>query len=309
MRGFLTILPVVAVMAAGWLLRRFDKVDKGGLDQINSVLFWLVMPALLFRAGIGLDREVFYDPSYPAVLYGAFSVVVALVFFAVRLLGIPRKRAAVSVLGAVRSNVVFIGLPLSEMLMGDKGVEALTVYLSVGMLFYNTVPMACSQMVMEGRFSIDAMKKALVGALRTPLIIAGAAGVLLSLIGASRFIPLWASQGLDLICACGSGMALIAIGASLNLEGLIPSMARSWGDMAVKLFLLPAVVWAGFYLFPARDPFLGRMSVLISAMSPAFNTFIVAHGMGMDSSYAADYIVTSTVVGILSVALWIELLF
>ncbi len=305
----MTILPVVLVIASGWCLKRLDKVDQNGLDQINSVLFWLVMPAILFRAGLKLDRSVFSDPTYPLVLYGSFAVVISVVFLAVRLLKIPRERAAVSVLGAVRSNVVFLGLPMVTMLTGDAGVAALSVYLSIGMLFYNTVPMACSQMVMDGRFSRSAMVEAFIGALKNPLILAGAFGVALSVSGLGSFIPAWFLSSLDLVSNCGSGMALIVIGASLRLERLVPSLALSWGDMAVKLLFLPGVVWLGFYLFPPRDPFLGQMSVLISSLSPAFNTFIIAHGMGMDSSYAADYIVTSTVVGVLSAALWIEVLF
>lgn len=309
MQGLSTILPVVVVMAAGWFLRKFNRVDGPGLAQINSVLFWLVMPAILFRAGLKLDPSAFSDPIYPLVLYGSFAVVIAVVFLAVLALRIPRERAAVSVLGAVRSNVVFIGLPMLSMLAGSDGVAALSVYLSIGMLFYNTVPMACSQMVLEGRFSAAAIGRALVDAIKTPLILAGASGVVLSLSGFGDLIPGWLLRALDLVADCGSGMALMSIGASLNLRGLMPSLMHSWGDIAVKLLLLPAVVWLGFHLFPPEDPFQANVAVLISALSPAFNTFIIAHGMGMDSSYAADYIAVSTVIGIFSAAMWIEFLF
>lgn len=309
LHGLFTILPVVVVMAAGWFLRSFDKIDDSGLGQINSVLFWLVMPAILFRAGLKLDSSAFSDPVYPLVLYGSFALVIALVFSSVLVLRIPKERAAVSVLGAVRSNVVFIGLPMLSMLAGSDGVAALSVYLSIGMLFYNTVPMACSQMILEGRFSSAAIGRALIDALKTPLILAGASGVALSLLGVGELIPSWLLQALDLVSDCGSGMALIVIGASLNLRGLLPSLAHSWGDITVKLLILPAVVWLGFYFFPPVDLFQANVAVLISALSPAFNTFIIANGMGMDSSYAADYIAVSTVIGIFSAALWIEFLF
>ncbi|EFC91158.1 Auxin Efflux Carrier [Dethiosulfovibrio peptidovorans DSM 11002] len=309
MRGFLTILPVVLVMAAGWGLKRLDRMDQRGADQINSVLFWLIMPAILLEAGMDIDVSVFSDWGYISVLYGAFAVVVLSVFAVVSRLGLPKERAAVSVLGAVRSNVVFVGLPLVSTLMGDVGVSALTIYLSIGMIFYNTFPIACAQMAMEGRFSPASVNQALVKALRTPLILAGFTGIMLSVTGIKDTFPQWFFEGLELLTDCGSGMALLVIGASLRLEKLAAGLARSWGDLLVKLVLFPAAMYVGFHLLPPRDPLLARTTVLIASLSPAFNTYILANGMGLDSDYAAEYVATATVVGIVTTAVWIEILF
>lgn len=60
---------------------------------------------------------------------------------------------------------------------------------------------------------------------------------------------------------------------------------------------------------PARDPVLARTTVLIASISPAFNTYILAGGMGLDSEYAAEYVATATVIGIATTAVWIEFLF
>lgn len=254
MRGLLTILPVVLVMAAGWGLKRLDRIDQRGADQINSVLFWLIMPAILLRAGMKIDLSVFSDWAYISVLYGSFAVVVLSAFAVVSRLNMPKRRAAVSVLGAVRSNVVFVGLPLVTMLMGDEGISALTVYLSIGMIFYNTFPIACAQMVMEGGFSLAAVRQALSKALRTPLILAGFTGIILSVTGVDDFLPRWFFNGLDLLTSCGSGMALIVIGASLRLDKLAVGIKSSWGDLLVKLVLFPAVVYVGFSLCLPETP-------------------------------------------------------
>ncbi|PIE55189.1 MAG: hypothetical protein CSA35_01775 [Dethiosulfovibrio peptidovorans] len=309
MQGILTTLPIVFIITLGWGLRHLGKIDGQEVSKVNSVLFWCIMPTILFRGGLDIDASVFFDGNYLTALYGSFVAVIALALCTVRVLRFPQKRGAVFVLGAIRSNVVFIGIPLVSVLLGDSGLRALYVYLSVGMLVYNSLPIACAQMVMEGHFSLRTVRNALGRTIRTPLIIAGVLGILLSLTGLKDFLPGWFLQGIDLIADAGSGLALIVIGASLQLRGLLRSLRTTWLLMGYKLILLPIVLTGAFWLFPPQDPLLGKVSILIGGLSPAFNTFIMAAGMEMDSEYAADYVATSTVVGVAAAALWIEILF
>ena len=309
LRGIQTILPVVFIMFTGWLLRKRGHLDGAGVKQLNNVLFWLVMPAILLRAGLKIQSSDLSDLRFLGVLYGVFSLTLFLSYLWAKMAGFPPARGAVSVLAAIRSNVVFIGLPLVTVLLGDPGVKVLSIYISLGMIFYNTVPVACSQMVIEGYFSFDTIKKSLGKAVRTPLIIAGATGIVISLSGGVCLIPEWLMRGLALIAQAGSGLALVVIGASLKLDGIIPTLKRSLGDLAIKLFLFPLIMALAFHFFPTSNSLLSKVAILSASLSPAFNTFILACGMDMDSSYAADYVATATVIGLFSTAMWIEFLF
>ena len=50
------------------------------------------------------------------------------------------------------------------------------------------------------------------------------------------------------------------------------------------------------------------MTVMLSSMPSAVNCFIMAKEMNMDSDYAADLVASTTVLGIITIPIWANLL-
>jgi Predicted permeases len=114
-------------------------------------------------------------------------------------------------------------------------------------------------------------------------------------------------EALKIAGAMASGVALIALGASLKVEHIFQVLARTWVDVLVRLFLSPAVVWLAFLAWPV-DTVLMQAVVLVSAMPAAVNNFVLADSMGMDSTYAGEVIVASTLFSVVSIPVWVFLL-
>ena len=88
----------------------------------------------------------------------------------------------------------------------------------------------------------------------------------------------------------------------------LPSLLKTTlRDSLIKLLVQPAVVWGLFLLWPV-SPLMMKAVVLVSAMPVAVNSLVVAHGMGMDDSYAGEIITLSTILSVVTIPIWIRLL-
>ena len=60
-----------------------------------------------------------------------------------------------------------------------------------------------------------------------------------------------------------------------------------------------------FQIWPV-DEMLMKTSIIVGAMPAAVNNFVLAKGMGMDSEYAAEVVMTTTVCSIVSLTFWLS---
>ncbi len=138
-------------MGLGVLFRRIGLLDERTVRRLNSILYWAVLPALLFRSILGVGREILSNSSLFWALHLSFLLVPAVALALGRLFTVDRKRLAVSVLTSIRSNNVFMGVPAVMIAMGQPGVEAVSLYLAVGLLGYHFFSVTWAQVVPVGK--------------------------------------------------------------------------------------------------------------------------------------------------------------
>lgn len=307
MQGISTIVALMAIMVCGWVMRRLGKFNDDGVQAMSTVLYWLLMPVGIFRSGLHLQPETLSSWHYPLALYGSFSLTLLVAWIVSGLRKLPPKRRAVTVLMGARPNVVFIALPLLTLLMGSQGEIGMALYIGLGTLYYNFVPVVLGQLALEGTLDWYAAGRTFKAALSNPLLLSGILGISMTLSGASAFLPRWFHLALDMLAQGANGLALLVIGASLKPERIFSDARQAWMDLLLKLVLLPSMTLLLFSCFPVADVSLMRVAVIASSVSPAFNCFIIAKGMGMDSDYAASFLACATVLGLFSSAVWINL--
>ncbi len=306
MHGILIVSPLVLVMAMGWLARRRGLIREESISQFNDLLYWIGLPALLFRSTLSAGKDAFSSPNLFIAVHLAFIVTPALAWAIASLRREDKNRRAVSVLVSVRSNNVYMGIPAIALAMGEPGSRALGLFFAVCMVGYHLVTLTWAQVAVSGGLNRDSIKKTVVGLSKNPLLLSCLAGVTLAALGFDT-LPGVLDEALKIAGAMASGVALITLGASLKVEHLFQVLGRTWVDVLVRLFLSPALVWLAFLAWPV-DIVLMQAVVLVSAMPAAVNNFVLADSMGMDSVYAGEVIVASTLFSVVSIPVWVFLL-
>jgi len=186
--------------------------------------------------------------------------------------------------GASFPNSVYIGFPVALGLVGPVAGVALALNLVVENLLLLPLLLALADSG-TGRGCAAAMRQALAGLLRNPMIIAIIAGFAFAATGLALPAPLL--RAVDWLAQTVAAIGLVVIGGSL--VGL--SMQGLWRDIALvaaaKLLLHPLAVWAALWLMPPVDPSLRTAAVAIAA-APMFGVFpILAQKYGLQGPAAA----------------------
>jgi predicted permease len=203
-------------------------------------------------------------------------------------------------------NSVMMGIPLAEIFFGTPGLAVATGIIACSAPLYYGV----STFLIEARLGnatspIDLVKETLLGILKTPVILAMAAGICFGLTGlevhpiAERFI--------DTGAAAAAPTALFALGATLASFKIAGDLAEAGTISALKLVLNPTLAWI-LATFVFQMPLETVIIVTMMAALPcAVNPFLLASRYDAYSRRASAAIVLSTGISIVSipVAVWL----
>lgn len=118
-----SVLPIILLVALGYLLKEKKFFTKEFLKIANKTVFRVLLPVLLF---INLAKvENFSELSLDAVVY--VTAAVALLFVIGLLFArtaTDRRQKGVLLQCVFRSNFALIGVPLAQLMAGDKGVQS-----------------------------------------------------------------------------------------------------------------------------------------------------------------------------------------
>ena len=110
---FLIVLPIFALIFAGWLARRIGVLGPNATTELNRFVVWLALPALLFDIMAHTQSADLWQPGFIAV-FGLSSAAVFVLTIAIRLRGARHLAdAAIDGLHAGYANTGFLGFPLA----------------------------------------------------------------------------------------------------------------------------------------------------------------------------------------------------
>ncbi|EEX49342.1 MULTISPECIES: AEC family transporter [Jonquetella] len=299
------IIALMLIMSLGWFIKQKGYLDEHTEGKINWLLFRILMPCSIFSAGIRFRADLIGGWNFMLAIYSSFIFVMILSLVLSRLRGLTPERTATSVMMSIRGNVLYVALPLLVLYIGEQGKEMIALYVAVGMLFYNFFPILAAQICLAGRLSWKKLLSSLVASLKNPVLLAGFAGILCAIAGLVRFIPQPVLQAINMLSQSATGLALLVIGASLELSRLRTDLKVCWIDVMLKVVVLPACLCLAFHIWPLASREGMIAAVIISSVSHAFNCYIFAYGMGMDYRYASSTLACATVLGLGTTAVWL----
>lgn len=292
----LALLPDFALILLGASLRRLLHLGDHFWTGLEKLVYYVLFPALLF-SGLVKTR---IDWSTAAPMIG----VAAGAMWTGMLLGLVARRWPISPISfasqyqcAFRFNS-YIGLAVAGTLYGVPGIAAMGIV--VGLM----VPQANTAAVwMLARHGETGVWRELA---RNPLILATLAGVAANLAGFEP--PGVLLQFLGRLAEAAIALGLLAVGAGLRIVGAggAATHAAAGYLLAVKLLAVPAMAlllirWFGLTGIHAD------VALIFAALPTSSSAYILAQRMGGDGARVAWLISASTLLGMLSLPLWLTL--
>lgn len=323
-------LPVFAMIGLGKILSIRGFITEDRKSFINEFVNSFSLPSLIF---INVAMQNFKGMWNPALILPSFiGIVILLAVFMtlVKLLGYKGGFAAAWVFGTFWANISYVGFPMSEMAFGHIGINLAAVYNAYFMLVYIPFAFILIGIYAGGEDDMTILQR-VINIFKTPILLAAIFGTLVSYIGDSFRVEQMAEEGsaaqavmlpaavkgglrviesfLRLVGSMGLPMALVAIGASMNMKALTDRFFALCMVIAGKLLLLPGLTLLfTLYFFPDAPKEVLGIGVLLASMPDAVASYVIAKQVGVEEGFVSSMLVLSTAISIITIPFWLYII-
>jgi hypothetical protein len=301
------VAPVFIVVGAGYAAVRGKIFTDEHVDQLMRFAIQFAIPCLLFRATSTIDLAVAFNWRLLFSYYAAAIASFALAYIIIRKLFKRRPGEAVGIaFGALFSNLVLLGLPISERAWGAEGMAPSFALVSLNAPICYLVGITTMELLRaDGRSAIDTSRVVVNAIFRNSLMIGITLGFLVNFSGLSLPLPLVGA--IDLLARASLPVALFALGGLLTRYRLSRSLGEAGVISVMSLIIQPALVWLLAWQLQLPDA-TTRSIVLMSAAAPGLNAYLFAamYNRGQDS--AASSVLLSTLLSVFTISGWLILL-
>ncbi|MGG7567776.1 AEC family transporter [Rhodovulum sp. DZ06] len=306
--AFLIVLPIFALIGAGWIAGRKGVLGAHGVSSLNAFVVWLALPAMLFLAVARADLEVLLDPGFAGAFTLSAMVCMAVGLGAALLRGRALADAALDGLNASYPNVGFMGFPLALGAFGPAALPPTTAAALITMCVIFAVAVTLVEVGLQARARpLAAAGKVAASLARNPMLAAPALGLLFALSGLP--LPEPAARFLDLLGRAAGPCALVTIGLFLAQAkvGEPPSRAGTALTVALKLAVHPALAWALATWVFALPPLGVACAVVLAALPTGTGAFMLAEFHRRDPRPTSAAIILTTLGAVVTVPLALAL--
>lgn len=304
---FLILLPIFALIAAGWAARTCGVLGPHATGELNRFVVWLALPALLFDIVAKARWSEIWQPDFIAV-FGLGAGIIFLATVLVRLRGDRHLAdAAVDGLNAGYANTGFIGFPLAATVLGPSALVPTLVatILTVCVLF--AVALILIEIGVQTERGPVRMAMKLARSLGTnPLLVAPLLGGIW--LAFALPVPAPLDKFLTLLGGAASPCALVALGLFIaeRRPGDAPPAGSVGFLVLMKLVAQPLLTW-GLAAFVFRlPPSLTATAVLMAALPTGTGPFMIAEFYGREAGITARVVLISTVASLLTITAYLS---
>ena len=242
------LVPLFVLIALGFVLTKVGLTNENFNKIANRLCFKVALPVSIFNS--------IYSVSFAEALRGKLILWATILFLMALVISVilvllfskdPKKRG-VLLQCAVRSNYVYIGIPICENLFGEEGLVVASTMIPFVVVIFNVSAVLILTIFSGGAKKVDvkAMAKNLV---TNPLILAAAIAVVYNLTGLP--LPQVASKTLSDIAKLATPMALISLGGSFEFKAVGRQLRYIIFGTSMRMVLVPLIVlttahFAGF---------------------------------------------------------------
>ncbi|MGB0943262.1 MAG: AEC family transporter [Marinomonas sp.] len=295
-------LPIFFILALGALLNYLRMINDNFIDVASKLVFNITLPALLFISIVKTDLTQSTDFSLP--IFAVTCVLLLFLVFEFVTAKLVKNKAdrGVIVQGAFRSNMGIIGLAYCVNAYGDSAFSIASIYLGSVTILFNIL----SVITLNRSFNKQAnIANTLKGIVKNPLIISIVSATIISSLGIS--LPESILKTGSYFAQMTLPLALLCAGATLSFSALKNDLPLSSMASIGKLLIKPLVITLAGILWGFRGMELGVIFLMSSAPSASAG-YIMVRAMAGNAKLAANIIVLTTMLSLISTSIGITLL-
>lgn len=288
------LLPDFSLILLGYLLCRFTSLNRNVWGPLEGLIYYFLFPVLLFHSIIKTPIQL---ASASSLMLAGLTLGLSAIALAYSVAYLPianryfsSSEHASSCQIAFRFNS-FIGLAITDRLLGASGVQIMAVIIGVCVPLFNVAavwPMARQS------------NKPIAGELiKNPLILATLLGLTANLLHIR--LAVWLEPTFSRIGSASIALGLMAAGAGLQLKALHRAKVLSLCLLSIKHFFMPIIaVLIAHFLHLDTGSTICLMA--FSALPTASSSYVLAAKMGYEAGIVAGMVTLSTLLGMISLS-------
>jgi hypothetical protein len=286
--GLGLIAPFFFYILVGVVAQKLLRYNAEGQKWLDAFIFYVALPALLFQSVRVIPAGI---ASLPAFLL-LTTAMTGLMFLAGWMLGRGNPAAdhrAVYGLSASYSNIGYMGPALTVAVLGPAaGAPAAFIFCADVLLIFSIWPAMISDAGRTWKGLLASLRKIVTH----PFIIAVIAALIFE--GSGLTMPDFLDAPLTGFQNAAAPSALFSLGLTLARHDARQLETRLAACLGVKLVVHPIAVCAVFSVFSGFDPIWIGTAIIMGALPPAANVYVMARSEGISVPLAARAVLFGT---------------
>jgi len=296
------VVPVFVVMFLGYVLKKWDVISSGFLASGNKIVYYIGLPALLFRGVYSIDIGEYIDGKFIAFTVIA-SVAAFFIIWGVSAIFLKEKEVLASFAqGAYRGSFALLGTPLIINLAGDAGMARAALVVVFVVPFFNVFSILALAPCTGEKLGFWATIWAV---LKNPSNVMITIGILLAVF--SIDLPVMINGAINTTANLATPLALLCLGGGMTFQGFDRKFKYAMVGSIIKIAIMPIVMIAIAVAFGFRDYDLAVI-MLLFAVPSAVVGYSMAAQMGGDTYIAGTIVVFSTIMSAVTITAYIYVL-
>jgi predicted permease len=293
----LGVLPVFLMIALGWALKASRFIPEPNWPPIERITYFIFYPGFLMPAVWKADFSALSAGPLAFGAVGGMATVALAVLLAKPLIRLPDPGYTSVFQGSLRWNT-FVFLPLVALVYGREGAGLGAMIMGALIPAINVLAVLVMNRWGEGQGG--GVKAALLGLARNPVLWGCGIGALFNLLNIPKLPVIMGT--LDLLSDAALSLGLIVAGAGLNFAYVRKRQGTILAVSAVKLLVLPLVMW-GLCRLAGGDSTAQGIALLTGSAPGAAASYVLARQMGGDAPLMAGIVAFTTAASLVTIPL------
>jgi len=298
------VLPIFFLILIGLLIKRKKLITDDFVRQLSKFVFNISLPALIFLKLVTVKINEAFDEKLILISLFIIMIIFTISWILGRMFTKTPEDMGAFVQGSYRSNFAIVGLAMLSGIVDSLHLGKAVMVLAFIMPAFNILAVIALTVPLKKADNIK-ISGIIKDILKNPLIMSAYIAIPFSYLKIDLYPSV--SITLDYLSKIALPLALIGIGASINLKELLTASPLSFFASFNKIILFPIIAIIVGILFDIKYQDLLILFILIGTPT-AVASFVMADAMGSNSKMAGNIITISTFGSIFTITIGVYLL-